>query len=106
MMDTTYNHKKTVKPEKSTVKKRGQVTIPKHFREILGLNEDDQLELTIEDGKIIMQPVITIAKDQAWFWSPEWQKGEREAENDIAHDEVSTFNNVEDAITFLRSDKG
>lgn len=105
-MEATFNQNKNIKPEKSTVKKRGQVTIPKYFREVLDLHEDDQLEVTIEDGKIIMQPVITIAKDQAWFWSSEWQKGEREADNDISNDEVKTFNNAEDAISFLRSDKG
>lgn len=94
-----------MKPEKLTLKKRGQVTIPKSIREILDLDEDDQLEVVIEDGKIIMQPVVTIAKDQAWFWSPEWQKGEREAEQDIMNNRVSTFDNAEDAIAFLRSDE-
>lgn len=104
-MDSTFNQKKTIKSEKSTVKKRGQVTIPKYVREVLDLHEEDQLEVTVEDGKIVMQPVITIAKDQSWFWSSEWQKGEREADNDISNDEVKTFNNAEDAISFLRSDK-
>ncbi|MCE5008380.1 AbrB/MazE/SpoVT family DNA-binding domain-containing protein [Staphylococcus saprophyticus] len=105
-MGATFKQKKTIKPEKSTVKKRGQITIPKNLREELDLHEDDQLEVSVENGKLVMQPVITIAKDQSWFWSPEWQKGEREAEENISNNEVKTFNNAEDAISFLRSDKG
>lgn len=105
-MGATFKQKKAIKPEKSTVKKRGQITIPKNLREELDLHEDDQLEVSVENGKLVMQPVITIAKDQSWFWSPEWQKGEREAEENISNNEVKTFNNAEDAISFLRSDKG
>lgn len=43
--------------------------------------------------------------DQAWFWSEEWQKNEREADNDIANNNVKSFSNAEDAISFLRSEK-
>lgn len=105
-MKETLKQEKVIKPETSRVKKRGQVTIPKNVRDMLDLHEDDQLEVSIEDGKIVMQPVITIAKEQAWFWSPEWQKGEREADKDIADNEIKTFSNAKDAISFLRSDKG
>lgn len=104
-MSTIYNAEKNIKAENSTLKKRGQITIPKRFRDALDLREDDQLEVTVEDGKIIMQPVITIAKDQKWFWSPEWQKAEREADDDISKDNVKTFNNPKDAIAYLRSEK-
>lgn len=104
-MKTTFKQEKTIKPVKSTVKKRGQITIPKNIREALDLHEDDQVEVSIENGRLIMQPVITIAKDQSWFWSPEWQKGEKEAEENISNNEVKSFNNVNDAISFLRSGK-
>lgn len=94
-----------MKPEKSILKKRGQVTIPKNVRELLDLHEDDQLEMTVEDGKIIIEPVVTIAKDQAWFWTSEWQKGEREAKEDIDAGRVESFTSAKDAIAFLRSDE-
>lgn len=104
-MGYTLSKEETMKPEKLTIKKRGQVTIPKNIRDLLGLNEDDQLELVIEDGKIVLQPIMTIAKDQAWFWSPKWQQGEKEAEEDIKNERVTTFDNADSAIAFLRRNK-
>ena len=86
-----------------TLKKKGQLTLPVAFRNALGLSEDDQLELSVEDGRVILTPVITIAKDQAWFWTEEWQKGEREAQRDIDSRNVKSFTDVEDAIASLRS---
>ncbi|MFD1064749.1 AbrB/MazE/SpoVT family DNA-binding domain-containing protein [Oceanobacillus locisalsi] len=104
-MVKTLQKEETMKPEKLTLKKRGQITIPKSIRDSLDLHEDDQLEAVIEDGKIVIQPVITIAKDQTWFWSPEWQQEEREADEDIKHGRVKTFDNADDAIAYLRDDE-
>lgn len=42
-----------------------------------------------------------IPKDQAWFWTDEWQAGEREVDEAIARGEVETFDNVEDLIADL-----
>ena len=39
--------------------------------------------------------------DQAWFWTPEWQAAEREAEADFAAGRSVTFDNVEDLIRWL-----
>lgn len=104
-MGLTIEQEKNLKPEKSVVKRRGQVTIPKTIRDVLGLHEDDQLEVTVENGRIVMQPLITIAKDQAWFWSTEWQNAEKEAEQDIKDGNVHTFDSAEDALAFLHADE-
>ncbi|AQQ54977.1 hypothetical protein B0X71_03270 [Planococcus lenghuensis] len=85
------------------IKKKGQITLPVAFRTALGLEEDDQLEVSLEDGRVVLTPVITIAKDQAWFWKKEWQEGEREAQHDIDTGNVKSFTDVEDAIASLRN---
>jgi hypothetical protein len=36
-----------------------------------------------------MAPKKIINADQAWFWSPEWQAGEREVKEDIRKSRVS-----------------
>jgi hypothetical protein len=39
--------------------------------------------------------------DQAWFWTPEWQAGEREADEDIAAGRTTFFASTEDFLTAL-----
>jgi AbrB family looped-hinge helix DNA binding protein len=74
-----------------------QVSIPKQVREALGLEEGDFIEVEERDGAIVMLPKKLIDADQAWFWSPEWQKGEREAEEDIRAGRLSgPFKNIEE----------
>lgn len=36
--------------------------------------------------------------DQAWFWTPEWQVGEREAAQDIEAGRVEAFDSAEDFL--------
>jgi AbrB family looped-hinge helix DNA binding protein len=88
------------------IRKRGQITLPKSILEKLDLKEGDQLELEVnEQGEIKIIPVIQIPKDQAWFWTKEWQKSEKEAEEDIKAGRVKSFDNVKDAMKWLESDK-
>jgi bifunctional DNA-binding transcriptional regulator/antitoxin component of YhaV-PrlF toxin-antitoxin module len=60
-----------------------QITITKDIFEALDLKVGDFLDAHIEDSTIVLVPQKLIPKDQAWFWSEEWQKGEKEADEDI-----------------------
>lgn len=60
-----------------------QVSIPKEIRDRLGIEQGDLIEVAESGGQIIMIPKRLIDADQAWFWSREWQEGEREAQADI-----------------------
>jgi AbrB family looped-hinge helix DNA binding protein len=66
------------------VRKKGVITIPQEIRELLDLQEGDHLVMSVEDGRIVMTPASVIPDDQAWFWTPEWQAGEREADEALA----------------------
>lgn len=37
-----------------------------------------------------------IAGSQAWYWTTEWQEGEREADEDVAAGRVVQFGSIED----------
>lgn len=39
--------------------------------------------------------------DQAWFWTPEWQEGEREADEQIAAGQTTHFDSTEDFLAAL-----
>jgi AbrB family looped-hinge helix DNA binding protein len=65
--------------------KRGTLVIPAEARKALRLDEDDPVSIHIDEarGKIEITPQLSIDRSQAWFWTPEWQAGEREADEDL-----------------------
>lgn len=83
------------------LRQKSQVTIPSDILKALNLKTGDKLEFTVQDGKIIVQPVVTVPKDQAWFWSEKWQAEERTVEEQIKNGQVKSFDNIDDAINFL-----
>ncbi len=38
---------------------------------------------------------------QDYYWTPRWQEGEREADEDIREDRVKRFDSVEELIEYL-----
>ena len=58
---------------------KGQLTLPDDVRREAHLAEGDYLAVTIRDGAIVLEPKAVVDAAQAWFWSDEWQRGEREA---------------------------
>lgn len=44
-----------------------------------------------------------IGRDQQWWWTEEWQKGERETERDLSASRTKAFENVGELIEDLRS---
>ncbi|MTT32218.1 AbrB/MazE/SpoVT family DNA-binding domain-containing protein [Terrilactibacillus sp. BCM23-1] len=92
--------------ERLSIRKRGQVTLPKSIMEQFKLEEGDTLELSINgNGEITVVPMVQIPANQRWFWSDEWQKEEREAEEDIKAGRVKSFDNIDEAINWLDSDE-
>jgi hypothetical protein len=41
-----------------------------------------------------LQLVLVTAEDQAWFWTPAWQAGEREAEADLVAGRYQAFDTI------------
>lgn len=86
-------------------KKRSQITLPKSIVDALNLREGDQLDVRLEDGRIILEPTITIPRSQAWFWSEKWQAMEGEAEEDLRAGRVHSFKSADELIDWLESDE-
>jgi antitoxin MazE len=82
---------------------RGTVTIPKKLRQ--GLSEETLLEaVRREDGVIELRPRAVTDPDQAWFWTEEWQQGEREVDEDIAAGRVHVFDDAESFLAALEAE--
>jgi len=132
-----------------------QITIPRQIFEKLEFNVGDEVEITIQQGKLVINPkrqvegavaklspeeqkllisakakiaainkdmcnsrgltnaeaevaakVGLIDPDQKWWWTEEWQKGEREAEEAIANgDLIGPFETPTEAINALKMTK-
>ncbi|MBL7063330.1 MAG: AbrB family transcriptional regulator [Anaerolineae bacterium] len=64
----------------------------------------ENLEITPDVAGVLadyLREALAIAKDQAWFWTEEWQTGEREAEADLAAGRYDTFDTMEELIDDL-----
>lgn len=78
--------------EDSMIRKLGQsyqVALPKEVIERLHLKVNDLLDIRTEAGKIILEPQVAVPKDQAYFYTAEWQKDEKSASEDIRKGRVT-----------------
>jgi hypothetical protein len=82
------------------VQKRGIISLG-FLKEHLPLSDGDIFQVQIEDNKIILVPMKIILAEQAWFWTKEWQRGEKEAEEDINAGRVKLFNDVDELVKDL-----
>jgi len=86
------------------VRKKYQITLPTVIREAAGVYEGDFLTAEVqEDRSILLRPGRPVDADEAFFYTPEWQAAEREADEDIRLGRVYHFDNVEEAIDFLHN---
>lgn len=72
------------------IRGRSQITIPSEIIKKLNLKQGDTLEVDIEGDQIVLRPVVAIPKDQAYFWTKEWQHEERQIQSDIENDKINS----------------
>ena len=78
----------------AAVSSGGQIELPAEARAALHLSQVRSLDVEVlADGVVLLR-----GRDpgQAWFWTPEWQSGELEADADLAAGRVEAFDNSED----------
>ena len=73
-----------------------QVTIPAQIRKVLSIKIGTLVDFVVEKGALVMRPKRLIDEDQAWFWTEEWQKGEKEAEKAIRKGGVVKFDSIQE----------
>jgi antitoxin PrlF len=86
---------------RTTLRSKGQITLPEEIRAAARLEEGDLLEAELTDDGILLRPQKVIDASQAWFWTPEWQAGERAADADRAAGRVQAFGSGEELVAAL-----
>ena len=85
-----------------SMKKKYTLTIPKSIREKLHVKEGEYVEAEIKGYSLVLTPVRVIKKDQEYFWTREWQEGEREADEDIKVERVSRAYGEDEIDRFIK----
>ncbi len=84
------------------VRAKAQLTLPEEIRRALHIGEGDEVEFAVqEDGTVTIRGYVSIPTDQAWFFTPEWLAGEREADEDIAARRGTVHESAEDMFAHL-----
>jgi antitoxin PrlF len=87
------------------VRDKGQLTLPARVREALGVSPGDELEFEISDAGVVeVHGLRKIRSDQAWFWTREWQEGERQASEDIAAGRTTVHEDADAMFAYLNDD--
>jgi AbrB family looped-hinge helix DNA binding protein len=82
---------------------QGQIRIPKKLMELLDLHKGDYVEMGLEKEEIVLKPRKLIDPAQGWFWTKEWQKEEKEVDQQIKKGELSPkFRSANEGIKWLK----
>ncbi|MGQ0465551.1 MAG: AbrB/MazE/SpoVT family DNA-binding domain-containing protein [Sporichthyaceae bacterium] len=87
---------------RTTMRAKGQLTLPTEIRSALNVDEGDEIEFSVlDDGTVIVRGLKLIPADQAWFWTAEWQEGEREASRQLAAGKSTVHSSTDEFLASL-----
>jgi AbrB family looped-hinge helix DNA binding protein len=79
------------------VREKYQITIPEDVRAKIPLQVGERVEVIAEGGNIVIRPIIEVPRDQAWFWSKEWQEQIVRSKKNIEKGKLKAFKSVKEA---------
>ena len=78
---------------------RHQITLPAEIRQALQVRPGDEIEFSVDEhGAVTVRGFTSVPTDQAWFFTPSWQAGERQADEQIAGGEGDLYASGEDFL--------
>jgi bifunctional DNA-binding transcriptional regulator/antitoxin component of YhaV-PrlF toxin-antitoxin module len=87
-----------------SIQTRGTISIPPALRRRYGLDEPGaQMEIIDAGDHIVLRPKLAVDSSQAWFWSADWQAGERDAEAQRRGGEGTVHESGEELLGALES---
>jgi len=79
------------------VREKYQVTIPEEVRGKIPLKVGERVEVTARGSEIVIRPIVEIPRDQAWFWSKEWQDQIAQSLKDLKKGKMKVFKSAKEA---------
>jgi AbrB family looped-hinge helix DNA binding protein len=86
-----------------TLGRNGQMTLPSEVRRRMRVSKGDVfvVEMRTPD-EIVLRKKSLVDASQAYFWTDEWQRGEREAQEDIRRGRVKRMRSTKVLISDLK----
>lgn len=84
-----------------TLRPNGQLTLPADIRATAHADAGDVFVAEVRDDAIVLRPKKLVDASQSYFWTEEWQAGEREASADLAKGRTKRFRSAEALIRDL-----
>ncbi len=78
------------------LRSRAQITLPKETVRMLNLKEGDNLSIEVDDGKVIITPVVVIPKDELWAWSTDMRNAIEEGKREAKKGKLKEYSTPED----------
>lgn len=85
------------------IQKNKNITLPMWLIHRFRVQIGDFVRLEETKDGILMKPAKLIDPSQAYFWTKEWQEGEKEAEEDIRKGRVKKLKSVKALMDDLKS---
>ncbi len=78
------------------VVRNGQITLPAKVREALSIKTGDLLRLEVKNKQLVITPVATVSKHEAYFFSGKSQKAIKESETAVKQNRYSRYRSGQD----------
>ena len=86
---------------RAVIRAEGQITLPRDIRDALHVDEGDDVSFVVTERGVLMRGLKGIPAEQAWFWSAQWQEGERDATADLEAGRTTKDASSEDLLATL-----
>lgn len=85
------------------IQKNKNITLPTWLMKQFHVNLGDFVRLEETQNGVLIKPAKWIDPSQAYFWTQEWQEGEKKAQENVRQGKVKKFKNVKSLMKDLRS---
>ena len=86
-----------------TLRRNGQITLPSEVRRRMRASEGDVFVAEVRaPDEIVLRKKSLVDASQAYFWTDEWQRGEREAQDDVRRRRVKRIRSAKALISDLK----
>ena len=86
-----------------TLRRNGQITLPAELRRQASASEGDVFLAEVRDtDEIVLRRKKLVDASQSYFWTDEWQRDERDAQEDIRQGRTKRFRSAKAIIADLK----